>query len=134
MDMLPLINNLNLLKKKQADALAGAYVMPPVPGLYKWIYDLDLTSLYPSIIMTLNISPETKVGVIQNFNEEDMLKQDSFAKTVKLGRDDVEIDDVKGWIDENAYSVASNGTVYETQKKGFLPEILAKWFDERVTV
>lgn len=116
-----------------ADALAGAYVMPPVPGLYKWIYDLDLTSLYPSIIMTLNISPETKVGVIQNFNEEDMLKPDSFAKTVKLGRDDVEIDDVKGWIDENAYSVASNGTVYETQKKGFLPEILAKWFDERVT-
>ena len=115
-----------------ADALAGAYVMPPVPGLYKWIYDLDLTSLYPSIIMTLNISPETKVGVIQNFNEDDMLKPDSFAKTVKLDQDDVEIDDVKGWINENAYSVASNGVVYKTQKKGFLPKILAKWFDERV--
>ena len=32
----------------------------------KWIYlfDLDLTSLYPSIIMTINIGKETYVGRI----------------------------------------------------------------------
>ena len=40
----------------------GAYVKEPKPGLYKWVYDLDLTSLYPSIIMSINISPETKIG------------------------------------------------------------------------
>jgi len=120
-------------EETKQDALAGAYVMAPVPGLYKWIYDLDLTSLYPSIIMTLNISPETKVGVVQKFNEEDMLQANSFSKTVTLSDGDVEIDDVKGWITENAYTVASNGAIYETNKKGFLPEILAKWFDERVT-
>ena len=75
-----------------ADALAGAYVMAPVPGLYKWIYDLDLTSLYPSIIMTANISPETKVAVIENWNQECLLKQEpqqvqfidgTFAQDVK---------------------------------------------------
>jgi len=120
-------------EETKPDALAGAYVMAPVPGLYKWIYDLDLTSLYPSIIMTLNISPETKVGVIQKFNDEDMLQANAISKTVTLEGSNVEVDDIKGWIHENAYTVASNGAVYKTNKKGFLPEILAKWFDERVT-
>lgn len=119
-------------EKANGDQLAGAYVMPPVPGLYKWIYDLDLTSLYPSIIMTLNISPETKVGVIQGFNEEELLKPELISKSVLIKGCHTEIDDVSGWLNENNYSVASNGAVYETHKKGFLPTILETWFDERV--
>jgi DNA polymerase elongation subunit (family B) len=111
-----------------ADALAGAYVMPPVPGLYKWIYDLDLTSLYPSIIMTLNISPETKVGVIYNWDEMCLLKTEPVS--VQFGR--TTITDVKQWLADNKYTIASNGTVYRTDIKGFLPTILEKWFDERV--
>jgi DNA polymerase elongation subunit (family B) len=111
-----------------ADALAGAYVMPPVPGLYKWIYDLDLTSLYPSIIMTLNISPETKVGVISDWNEMFLLKTEPIS--VQFGRN--VITDVKQWLTDNKYTIASNGTVYRTDIKGFLPKILEKWFDERV--
>jgi DNA polymerase elongation subunit (family B) len=109
--------------------LAGAYVMPPIPGLYKWIYDLDLTSLYPSIIMSLNISPETKVAVIQNWDENCLLKSD--AVTVKLNTG-YSVEDVKTWLHDNNYTVASNGAVYETSKIGFLPAILEKWFNERV--
>lgn len=44
----------------------GAYVKDPVPGRYEDVFDLDLTSLYPSIIMSLNISPETLIGVNSN--------------------------------------------------------------------
>jgi DNA polymerase elongation subunit (family B) len=40
---------------------AGAYVKEPVPGVYYWILSLDLTSLYPSLIMQYSISPETLV-------------------------------------------------------------------------
>jgi DNA polymerase elongation subunit (family B) len=111
-----------------SDVLAGAYVMAPVPGLYKWIYDLDLTSLYPSIIMSLNISPETKIGVIANWDETCLLKTDPVS--VQIGNKT--ITDVKQWLTDNKYTVASNGTVYRTDIKGFLPTILAKWFDERV--
>jgi DNA polymerase elongation subunit (family B) len=111
------------------DALAGAYVMPPVPGLYKWIYDLDLTSLYPSIIMTLNISPETKIGVISNWNQECMLKKEPQSVTFTDG---TQIQDIKQWLQSNNYTVASNGAVYQTSQRGFLPTILEKWFDERV--
>ena len=117
-------------EESEADALAGAYVMAPVPGLYKWIYDLDLTSLYPSIIMTLNISPETKVTVIKNWNQECLLKPESTQVTLQDG---TYIQDIKQWLQDNAYTVASNGAVYQTEKRGFLPTILEKWFDERVT-
>jgi DNA polymerase elongation subunit (family B) len=112
-----------------ADALAGAYVMPPVPGLYKWIYDLDLTSLYPSIIMSLNISPETKVGVIQNWNQECLLSNNSHQVEFTDG---TFVQDVKQWLIDNNYSVATNGAVYSNDHRGFLPTILEKWFTERV--
>jgi DNA polymerase elongation subunit (family B) len=115
-------------EETMADALAGAYVMPPIPGLYKWIYDLDLTSLYPSIIMTANISPETKVGVVANWNQECMLTNVP-TRGVINGQT---IFDVKQWLKENNYSIASNGTVYRNDQRGFLPTILEKWFDERV--
>jgi len=42
----------------------GAYVKDPVPGRYDWICSADINSLYPSVIMSLNISPETKMAVI----------------------------------------------------------------------
>jgi DNA polymerase elongation subunit (family B) len=112
-----------------ADALAGAYVMAPVPGLYKWIYDLDLTSLYPSIIMTANISPETKVTVIKDWNQECLLKTDAIQVQLINGS---YIQNVKQWLLDNNYSVASNGAVYRNDQRGFLPTILEKWFDERV--
>lgn len=114
----------------QSDVLlAGAYVKEPVPGLYEWIYDLDLTSLYPSIIMSLNISPETKVGVINSWDEQCLLQNTATQVTFTDG---TFAQDVKTWLQENNYTVASNGTVYRTDKKGFLPAILEKWFDERV--
>lgn len=37
------------------DEYPGAYVQPPVPGIYDNITDFDFTSLYPSIIITYNI-------------------------------------------------------------------------------
>jgi len=116
-------------EETEAEALAGAYVKDPVPGLYKWIYDLDLTSLYPSIIMSLNISPETKVGVISKWDQECLLKKEPQQVTL---HDGTYIQDVKQWLLDNEYTVASNGAVYQTKNRGFLPTILEKWFDERV--
>jgi DNA polymerase elongation subunit (family B) len=49
------------IKSEKTDKYAGAYVKEPVPGIYDWILSLDLTSLYPSLIMQYSISPETLV-------------------------------------------------------------------------
>ena len=44
------------------EGFSGAFVKEPVPGMYNWVFDLDLTSMYPLIAVSLNISPETKVA------------------------------------------------------------------------
>ncbi len=48
--------------KEAHEEYAGGYLKDPVPGLYEWVIDLDFTSLYPSIIRSLNIGIETFVG------------------------------------------------------------------------
>ena len=37
----------------------GAFVMEPVPGLYKWVVSADVNSMYPNLIRSLNLGPET---------------------------------------------------------------------------
>jgi DNA polymerase I len=37
----------------------GGMMLQPVPGLYEQVHEIDFTSLYPSIIVAFNLSPET---------------------------------------------------------------------------
>ena len=53
--------------EENEEGFEGAYVKDPIPGRYDWIFSCDVNSLYPSIIRTLNISPEKKVGKVKNF-------------------------------------------------------------------
>jgi DNA polymerase elongation subunit (family B) len=111
--------------------LLGAYVKAPNPGRYKWVYDLDLTSLYPSIIMTLGISPETKVTKIENFDGHKFVKGQSTHLTDGWNGWET-TDELQKYLNDNEYSIAANGVIYDTKIKGFLPSILDKWFNERV--
>lgn len=115
--------------------LVGAFVKDPVPGIYKWLFDLDLASLYPSIIMTLNISPETKFGRILNWNVEEYysnIEKDYRIQYVNGKEQKYNLQEFKSLIIEgNKYSIAANGTMYRLDKKGVLPIILEKWFSER---
>ncbi|MCK5062310.1 MAG: ribonuclease H-like domain-containing protein, partial [Candidatus Aenigmarchaeota archaeon] len=45
--------------RKKIEAIEGAFVVEPEPGLHKDIAVFDFKSLYPSIIVSHNISPET---------------------------------------------------------------------------
>ncbi|MEK6885199.1 MAG: DNA polymerase domain-containing protein, partial [Nanoarchaeota archaeon] len=46
-------------EETKIDPYLGAFVMEPKPGLYKNVFVFDFKSLYPNIIRTFNISPET---------------------------------------------------------------------------
>lgn len=56
-------------KKHGKDGLssraAGGWVATPKKGLHKYIASTDMKSLYPSVLRTLNMSPETIVGQIR---------------------------------------------------------------------
>jgi len=111
-------------------SFTGAYVKIPQGGLYDWVYDLDLTSLYPSIIMSLNISPETKVGKVENWNADDF--RNETRKKWVLDGDIVSHKQLKKFFKEGGVSISSNGIIYRTDIQGCIPNVLSKWFDKRV--
>jgi DNA polymerase elongation subunit (family B) len=118
------------LKEAGEEKFIGAYVKDPIVGKYDWVYDLDLTSLYPSIIMTLNISPETKMGKIDDWDAQEYIKgtRDEFSfngHTITRER-------IKEVLEENNYSISSNGVIYRTDTVGCIPGILDIWFNQRV--
>ena len=108
----------------------GAYVKDPLAGKYDWVYDLDLTSLYPSIIMSINISPETKVGKIENWDAKEFMKKE--RDTYFVGEYKFTHDNLEKYVKDNRLSIASNGVLYDTDHEGCIPGILSDWFDKRV--
>ena len=86
--------------------------------------------------MSLNISPETKIGKIQGWNPEEFLKKNN-KKTYSVTQNDKVIGrftetELKKFIDGREIGIATNGVMYRTDKDGLLPALLRKWFDERV--
>lgn len=108
----------------------GAYVKDPIPGRYDWICSADINSLYPSVIMSLNISPETKLDVIAEWSPEKLIKKS--ADTIQFAGDPYTYAQFSEIVTENNLSVSSNGVVYDQNKLGCIPDILKTWFAERL--
>jgi DNA polymerase elongation subunit (family B) len=118
------------------DGFAGAFVKEPKPGLYEWIYSLDLQSLYPSIIMSLNISPERKIGFVTNWDSDKYINEELTEYLIR-GTTDEEVvrltrDAFLKYMKMESLTISSNGVLYDNKTVGIIPEILDKWFAERV--
>jgi DNA polymerase elongation subunit (family B) len=120
---------------KDGDKFSGAYVKDPIPGRYNWVYDLDLTSMYPSVIMSINISPEMKLGKLVGWDSKEFIKDTPKTYTLEVNgkeKGKYNQDELKNMFDNNKVSVSSNGVLYRMDKKGLIPVLLEKWFNERV--
>ena len=118
------------LRDNDQEKFIGAYVKAPIVGKYEWIYDLDLTSLYPSIIMTINISPETKIGKVKDWDVQKYLKGE--VDTYYIGDDAISKENLKEYLEKSKFSIASNGVLYRTDTVGCIPGVLDLWFKQRV--
>jgi DNA polymerase elongation subunit (family B) len=95
---------------------AGAYVKEPTPGVYDWVVNFDLNSLYPHLIMQYNISPET------------LLDDRHPTVTVdKILNEEINFELYKD------YSVCANGAMYRKDTRGILPELMEKMYLDRKT-
>jgi DNA polymerase elongation subunit (family B) len=101
-------------------SIEGAFVQDPVPGKYDWVVSLDATSLYPSIIMQYNMSPETLV-------EPEL--DTHLTTTVSALLDKKEnLSELK----TDNHCMTANGYYFNRNKKGLFPEIVQKLFNDRV--
>ena len=124
-------------RKFSDDKFTGAYVQEPQAGKHKWVYDLDITSMYPSVIRSLNVSPETKIGKVTGWNEEEFInksKEKTYTMINKKGKEMGKMtkQELQQYFDEANVSISSNGIIYRTDKQGLIPALLEKWFNERV--
>ena len=139
-DIIPPAKDKNPVHKK---GYAGGYLFCPKAGLYNYMFDEDLTSLYPSIIMTVNIGKETLVARIIDADDRNnrlglndlKLKDPSeelLIENSKRKRTKVKVKDLIGFIENNNWAISANGVMFNTNRRSVLATILDKWFDERV--
>ena len=93
---------------------AGAYVKEPIPGVYDWVVNFDLNSLYPHLIMQYNISPETLVE-----------QRHPSVSVDKILNHEIDFEPYK------EYAVCANGAMYRKDVRGFLPELMEKIYKDR---
>jgi len=128
---------------KAEKGYAGGYLFCPKAGIYNYMFDEDLTSLYPSIIMSLNIGKETLKARIIDADDRnsrlglnDLKLKDPNAtmiiKNNKGKRAEVTIENLLKFINKNQFTISANGTMFATNRQSVLSTILAKWFSERV--
>jgi len=117
-------------EEEESEKFIGAYVKDPEPGLYPWVCSADINSLYPSTIMTLNVSPETKVVKIDNWDPEKYLRKE--IEDVVIHGEKYPLRELEEMLVKNNFSVSANGVIYDQNKKGCIPEILKLWFSQRV--
>lgn len=114
----------------------GAFVVPTIPGLYEWIDTIDVTSLYPSTMRTLNLSPETIVGQFydQHMAFDELLECTDKELTVLYENEMSETKTAKEWreylIDAN-WAITAAGTIIDQTKEGIMSSILTRWFKDR---
>jgi len=135
------------LRERTGDDYAGGYLKDPTPGLYEWVIDLDFTSLYPSIIRSLNIGIETLVGRIVNNGKYD--NQWTYAELKKMDGNDlivieklnenftttkaqVSVSKIVNMIESNQWITAASGAIFRTDKSSVVCEVLTDWFNKRV--
>ena len=104
-------------EENEGRVIAGAYVKEPVVGRYDWVVSFDAASLYPSIIMQYNMSPETLMkGTIIDCTPESLLAGDDYTT----------------FLTQKNVTMAANGYCYTREQQGLFPEIVEKIFSERV--
>jgi DNA polymerase elongation subunit (family B) len=126
---------------------AGGYLKDPVPGLYEWVIDLDFTSLYPSIIRSLNIGIETYIGRIVNKDKYDNnwtlddLKGMDHEQLVTIERlkddkttsqSEIKVGQIIDYIEQGGMMIAASGAIFRTDKPSVVCEVLTDWFNKRV--
>ena len=125
---------------------AGGYLKDPIPGLYEWVIDLDFTSLYPSIIRSLNMGIETLVGRVVNggkFDNQWSLKElkqmdpnkvvviEKIKKNRTIATSQITVGGLISIIESNDLIISAPGVIFRKDKSSIVCEILSDWFAKR---
>jgi len=116
--------------KIDRESFEGGFVRDPEKGIQKAIVSFDVNSLYPNTIITLNISPETKLGKVIEGNAAA-----GEEVTIRLLNDKIHKLSSKAFykfLKEEKVSLSQAGVMYSQQSKGVIPNLIDQIYKERV--
>lgn len=99
----------------------GAFVKDPIRGFYEWLVSFDLESLYPSIIIQNNISPETVLPreTWPALRPLDIVDRNDTYKSAKVVADKYDA------------TISGNGVLCSGKDSGFVPILAEDIFNRR---
>ena len=103
----------------------GGYVAEPKIGFAENIVSFDANSLYPSVMISLNLSPETKIGKVEKIGDMVHLHHVS-GKTFELTPEKFGI-----FIKQEKAALSKSGHLFSQKKKGIVPEFLDNLYTKR---
>lgn len=105
----------------------GGYVSVHT-GLTRDLFTLDFSSLYPNIDITLNISPETKVGKIEIWDVEN----DVYNLTLTSGKSyKIPKNKLDEFIKAKNLIISEAGILFDQSIQGIVPEHMERVFNQR---
>lgn len=107
----------------------GAYVKDPVRGFQKYVVSFDANSLYPSTMITLNLSPETKMGVITKQEDGKVHIRDANYNDHTLTEENF-----KKLVAKEELAISRAGVLFTQKRKGLIPEVVDHYYGLRVIV
>lgn len=130
-----IVNDIDSSEMDQS--IQGAYVLDPKIGMHEWVGSVDVKSLYPSGIRSINISPETLRGQFMEMVKaaEEIAAGSDIELSLELETGDRETFTAKKWrevLKQRKWAVSGYGTVFDQNKKGIIPRILEDWYNMRI--
>jgi DNA polymerase elongation subunit (family B) len=107
----------------------GAYVAEPKHGFKENVVSFDANSLYPNVMIALNLSPETKVGKIEKTDDNNFIVQHVSGKSFNLTKEKFST-----FIKREELSITKAGFLFTQKKQGIIPEFLDHYYKERVVI
>jgi DNA polymerase elongation subunit (family B) len=103
------------------ESYEGAYVKEPIRGYYDWAISFDFESLYPRLIQTYNISPETMItkDAWIKLRPTDIVQKTDLYKSAKKNADRLDA------------TLCGNGGLFRRDKVGFIPVLAEMMFNRR---
>lgn len=106
----------------------GAYVAEPKRGFKENIISFDANSLYPNVMISLNTSPETKVGKVETLKDKIIIQHVS-GKHFTLDKPAF-----AKFLKDEECALSKAGFLFSQKKKGIIPEFLEYYYNKRVVI
>lgn len=123
---IPTFNKNNTESEEQN---AGAYVGEPQKGFQEYVVSFDANSLYPNVMITLNLSPETKIGAIVNIDDENVSIKHVNGSIYNLTKEKF-----AAFIKQEQVAISKAKILFSQKEKGIIPETVDHYYKKRVEI